>query len=319
MEMQDGIFYMERKNRHNKKWQFDNTDVQYMSMQAVRMKISKNKGGLLIMESVKDLLVFIFGVSFLTAGTLAIANPFLTAKKVKKYAGGLQTKLNNLEELLQMIRNMNCSLVKQVYFNEQGIIEIQGKAGKHKLYLENDRIFVLRDESAKAKMNYRIIVEENAILDFVAKEENHDLPINPFSQYKKAMRLKKLYWTAMIGVFSSIFLIVVVTLMPSGNDYIQMVKNGSPKGYPDITYQEAFGEYFSNISWKYFQADDGRNIVEFHGNCLYNDDTVDICFQFAVDKDQGTFSTEYMGIDGEAQNMLTMSAVVDEVFEEYEN
>lgn len=77
-------FYMERKNRHNKKWQFDNTDVQYMSMQAVRMKISKNKGGLLIMESVKDLLVFIFGVSFLTAGTLAIANPFLTAKKVKK-------------------------------------------------------------------------------------------------------------------------------------------------------------------------------------------------------------------------------------------
>ena len=61
MEMQDGIFYMERKNRHNKKWQFDNTDVQYMSMQAVRMKISKNKGGLLIMESVKDLLVFIFG------------------------------------------------------------------------------------------------------------------------------------------------------------------------------------------------------------------------------------------------------------------
>ena len=59
--------------------------------------------------------------------------------------------------------------------------------------------------------------------------------------------------------------------------------------------------------------------MEFHGNCFYNDDTVDVCFQFAVDKDQGTFSTEYMGIDGEAQNMLTMSAVVDEVFEEYEN
>ena len=53
------------------------------------------------MESVKNFLVFIFGVSFLTAGTLAIANPFLTAKKVKKYAGGLQTKLNDLEELLQ--------------------------------------------------------------------------------------------------------------------------------------------------------------------------------------------------------------------------
>lgn len=39
---------MERKNYYNKKWQFDNEDVQYMSMQTARMKISKNKGGLLI-------------------------------------------------------------------------------------------------------------------------------------------------------------------------------------------------------------------------------------------------------------------------------
>lgn len=268
------------------------------------------------MESVKGLLEFIFGVSFFVAGVLAIANPFLTAKKAKRYADGLKTNVQSLEALMQIIRTMNCRLVKQAYFDEHGMIEIQGKEGRHRLNLENDRIVVLRDEEDK-KTNYKNIVEENAILDFIAKEENHDLPMNPVREYKKSMRPKKAYRLAMIGVFASLFLIVVLTVFPSGNEYISMVKSGSPNKYPDVTYQEAFGDYFSSPKWKYFRAEDGRNIVEFDGTCMYGESTATICFQFAVDVDQGTFTTEYMGIDGEAQNVLAIGAVMDEVFGEY--
>lgn len=270
------------------------------------------------MESLKGLLEFIFGVSFLIAGILAIANPFMTARKAKRYADGLKTNLKTQEELMNVIRGMNCILIKQAYFNESGNVEIQGKSGKHRLLLENGRIIIQKDDT-DSKTNYKKMVEENAILDFIAKEEDHNLPINPVKLYKKAMRPKKIYNLAVIGVFVSVVLIVLVTVFPFGNEYVSMVKSGSPNGYPNITYEQAFGDYFSEPKWKYFRAEDGRDVVQFDGTCMYDGNTADICFQFVLDVDKGTFTTEYMGINGEAQSVLAISSVVDKVFEDYAN
>lgn len=270
------------------------------------------------MESLKSLLEFIFGVSFLTAGILAIANPFMTARKSRRYAQGLKTNLQTPEELMNVIRTMNCNLVKQAYFNESGNVEIQGKCGKHRLVLDNGCIIMEQDETG-TKTNYKKVVEENAIFDFIAKEEDHSLPLNPVKEYKKAMRPKKIYNMAVVGVFASLALIVLVTVFPSENPNVSMVKSGSPNGYPNITYEQAFHDYFSDPKWKYFRAEDGRNVVQFDGKCMYDGDTADICFQFVLDTDKGTFTTEYMGINGEAQSVLVTSAVLDKVFEEYEN
>ena len=116
---------------------------------------------------------------------------------------------------MQIIRNMNCFLVKQVYYNEQGNVEVQGKYGKHRLNLEDGIIHVIRSKE-DSRRNYNYVVEENAILDYIAKEENHTLPMNPFTKYKKAMRLTKLHTASLIGTFGGIFLLVVLYLIPSG-------------------------------------------------------------------------------------------------------
>lgn len=270
------------------------------------------------MEGINSIVAIIFFITFVIAGGGQIARIFLIGKKKKEYVEGLRTNLGSLEELMQLIRSMNCFCVKQVYYNEQGNVEIQGKAGKHKLRLENGMIYAEEKALANTRKDYNFIVEENAILDFIAKEENHALPINPFAKYKNSMLLKKIHIASIIVTYVSLALLIALQLIPSGNDYINMVKDGSPQAYPTITYEKAFENYFSNPDWKYFKSDAGKKVVEFNGNCMYYDEEADICFQFVIDEEDETFTAEYLGINGEAQNMLVLAGVLEAVFENYE-
>ena len=63
--------------------------------------------------------------------------------------------------------------------------------------LENGVIQVIRSKE-DSRRNYNYIVEENTILDYIAKEENPALPVNPFTKYKKAIRPAKLHTASLI-------------------------------------------------------------------------------------------------------------------------
>ena len=88
--------------------------------------------------------------------------------------------------------------------------------------------------------------------------------------------------------------------------HITFVKNGSPTMYPDVTYDEAFTRFFSNRQWEYFESDTGKDIVEFHGNCMYRDVEVEACIQFVLDMDEGTFDFEYLAFNDVPQIELNM-------------
>ncbi len=269
------------------------------------------------MEALRNVVVFVFVVSFFYAGGWEIFRGFFVGRIFKEYAGGLKTNFAAPEELMQVIRNMNCFLVKQVYYNEQGNVEVQGKYGKHRLNLENGVIQVIRSKE-DSRRNYNYIVEENTILDYIAKEENPALPVNPFTKYKKAIRPAKLHTASVIGVFGAIFLSLVLYMVPSGNEYVEMVKGGSPTGYPEITYEEAFDDFFSGSDWQYFKSSDDKKVVEFNGKCMYGSDEAKLCIQFVIAEDNETFTTEYLDIDGEAQDMLTTGIIMDSIFSSYE-
>ena len=53
------------------------------------------------------------------------------------------------------------------------------------------------------------------------------------------------------------------------DDRIDMVKGGTPVMIPDITYEEAYQHFFGNPNWRYFDAEDGSEVVEFSGDCTY--------------------------------------------------
>jgi hypothetical protein len=99
------------------------------------------------------------------------------------------------------------------------------------------------------------------------------------------------------------------------NQYIEFVKNGTPTSYPDTTYGQAFSDFFSNEHWEYFRSDDGKDVVEFTGNCMYRNAEVEARIQFVLNVEEGTFEFEYLDFNGVPQIQLIKYALITKVFE----
>lgn len=131
--------------------------------------------------------------------------------------------------------------------------------------------------------------------------------------------------SAFHGFILFIVIIVVVVLSfvfinhTKDNKYINYVKEGNPELYPDITYGQAFGDFFSNPKWKYFESDGGLDVVEFSGGCLYADVEVMVSIQFVINVDEGEFTVEYFAMNDVPQSEFMTIVIMDKVFESYGN
>lgn len=128
----------------------------------------------------------------------------------------------------------------------------------------------------------------------------------------------------LIGGLIVLALVICFALRSGDNNsivedsHVTAVKGGSPEAYPDITYGEAFESFFSNTSWKYFESDKGKDIVEFTGDCLYADTEVTATFQFELDMEDGTFEIVYLGFNDVPQSILIEYALISKAFESYD-
>lgn len=104
----------------------------------------------------------------------------------------------------------------------------------------------------------------------------------------------------------------------SEDSHITLVKGGSPFAYPDRTYGEAFDAFFDSPSWTYFEGTDdygeSQDIVEFTGKCIYQDVEVEVCLQFILDMDNGSFETSYLSFNDVPQNILMLAGLMEAVF-----
>ena len=99
------------------------------------------------------------------------------------------------------------------------------------------------------------------------------------------------------------------------NRYVQMVKGGYRTDNPNVTYEEAFTSFFGTPRWKYFEGEDGRDVVEFTGDCTYQEVPVKARIQFVVDEENGTFEATYLAFNEVPQDALTLAAVISKAFE----
>lgn len=107
------------------------------------------------------------------------------------------------------------------------------------------------------------------------------------------------------------------------NENVLAVKEAVNSHYPgDITYGDAFEEFFTDPSWKYFKGsqegpdDDGDgepdytiddiDVVEFTGGCTYQDVEVTALIQFTLDKEEGTFEAVYLSFNDVPQSTLML-------------
>jgi hypothetical protein len=101
----------------------------------------------------------------------------------------------------------------------------------------------------------------------------------------------------------------------ANNKYVLMVKNGYRENNPELTYDKAFSAFFGTPRWSYFKSDDGLDVVEFTGDCVYADVEVKARIQFVVDEDEWTFEATYLSFNEVPQDMLTLAILIETVFE----
>lgn len=263
-----------------------------------------------------EIVAGIFGIDLLVYIVVILVKPVLLKRRVREYADGLATNMTAKEELFQRVKQMNCSFIKQVYYNQNGEVEIAGRAGRHVLLLEEGKIKTKR-RIEKEDSSYRVGVEENAILSFLAKEENPNLPFNPYSKYKNARIVGWLSFIAPAVLILTFIIFAFVYVLP--NHYVDAVRKSSPSGYEGITYEKAFNNFFANPEWSFFTGEGDEKVVEFTGNCYYGDEKVKVTVQFVLDMEKETYQLWSLAIDGESQDMLTTGLLLDKIFSDYQS
>lgn len=110
----------------------------------------------------------------------------------------------------------------------------------------------------------------------------------------------------------------ITSITDADNKYVQMVKGGYRVDDPSLTYEDAFSAFFGTPRWKYFKGEDGQDVVEFTGDCTYQNVPVKARIQFVVDEENGTFEAAYLAFNEVPQDALTLAALIDKAFSEAE-
>lgn len=106
----------------------------------------------------------------------------------------------------------------------------------------------------------------------------------------------------------------VADAMDSNNKYVQMVKNGYREKNPDLSYDKAFSAFFGTPRWKYFKGEGGKDVVEFTGDCMYQDSAVKARIQFAVDEKNRSFEAVYLAFNEVPQNKIILATLIEKAF-----
>jgi hypothetical protein len=94
---------------------------------------------------------------------------------------------------------------------------------------------------------------------------------------------------------------------------IKSVKNGSLELCPSATVGEMADAFLSNPSWRDFESTGSGKVVELTGGLSYDDSPATALIQFTFDG--GNFETAYLGINGQDQNLIVLSALLQKMCE----
>lgn len=99
------------------------------------------------------------------------------------------------------------------------------------------------------------------------------------------------------------------------NEILLSVKNGTLMDHPDIKIDDAFTNFFSSPTWKYFQAETGEDVVEFTGYCEYAGKEVKAKLQFLVEEGKETFEIGALEFNEVPQNELMKVGLLAAIYE----
>ncbi|MDM5461103.1 hypothetical protein [Bacillus cereus] len=98
------------------------------------------------------------------------------------------------------------------------------------------------------------------------------------------------------------------------HEHVQQIKTAKLPGYEKVTIEEAFHKFFKNPKWKYFVSEDHEDLVEFTGDCVYQEQEVKAKIQFVLNKEDQTFKLKAMALNDIAQNRFTTATMLHSIY-----
>jgi len=139
---------------------------------------------------------------------------------------------------------------------------------------------------------------------------------------KSILQYIKENWEKFFATVMVVIGIVIVICVFSGNkeeQYIEEIRQACPENFSDITFEDAFGQYFSNGEWSYEDLDDEEYIVEFKGTRKDNSgEKTKMRIQFKAEEDDKDFEIYRMYVDGFKLSEEAMELYLWSVFNEYD-
>ena len=120
-------------------------------------------------------------------------------------------------------------------------------------------------------------------------------------------------------LFFTVEIIILIICINSANatGVVDSVRKGTPKNNPNVTYEEAFDNFFANPEWKSAGKDDeGNKLVKFTGNCTYFDEYSSAVVTFTVYDE--TFTVSSIKVNGQELGAILTNAIIEQVFDEYD-
>ncbi|MFV0618865.1 hypothetical protein ACE418_13325 [Megasphaera sp. WILCCON 0056] len=119
--------------------------------------------------------------------------------------------------------------------------------------------------------------------------------------------------------FIVVLLLTALSLGGCGQSYdkhVQMVRNGTMQISPNVQVGPAFDQFFADGKWEYFKATDNSQVVQFTGECTWENKPAKAKIQFILKNDK-SFELGHVDINGVSLNKLESLAMVKKVLNSY--
>lgn len=115
-----------------------------------------------------------------------------------------------------------------------------------------------------------------------------------------------------------IFLFTGCSGTNSGTKYnadVRLVREGYLHMNPNVPIGKAFDQFFINDSWKSFTSTENEKIVEFKGDCSFDNEPATVKVQFEILGNE--FIVHYVGLNNVPLNDLDGLGILEKVLSEY--
>lgn len=102
------------------------------------------------------------------------------------------------------------------------------------------------------------------------------------------------------------------------DETVERVRNNTYYIDSDVTFGEAFDNFFGNYTWESIPDDGLGHFCRFTGYCYHGDDPTKCEIEF-IEYDDGSVVADTLKIDGVEEEFVVLAELLDSVFEDYYN